>query len=52
MLHDREQFDVSEAESLDVGNQFVGKLAIGEPAVVFVGPPTPGAGVEFVNGIG
>ena len=34
---------------LDVGNQFVGELAIGEPAVAFVRLAAPRAGVHFVN---
>jgi hypothetical protein len=39
VLHDRHHLDVRVAPLLDVGNKLLGKLAIGEPAAVFVTAP-------------
>src|ERR1700734_2018208 len=36
MLHDREQLDVGVTHLLDVGDQFAGEFAIGQPAISFV----------------
>jgi len=49
VLHDGEQFDVRVAEIFYVGDELVGKLAVGEPAIAVFGDTTPGAEMDFVN---
>ena len=49
MLHDREQFDVGVAESLDVGDELVGEFGVGEPAIGVFWDAAPGAEMDFVN---
>ena len=52
MLHDRHQFDMGEAQLLDIGNQPIGQLA---PAVLagdvadFIDLALPGAGMQLID---
>ena len=43
-----QQFDMSETHLFDIGDEFVGKLGIAEPEVVF-GVSAPGAKMDFVD---
>src|SRR5690349_13650876 len=52
MLHDGKQLDVGVAEFLDVRNELIAELAVGEPAIVILGDAAPGAEMNFVNGNG
>ena len=47
MLADRQQLDMGEAHVLDVGDQLVGELVIGEEAVAVLAPP--GAEMHLVD---
>ena len=42
-LADRHQLDVGEAHILDIAAEFVGMLLIGQPAMSFFRPASPGA---------
>src|SRR5580700_1888531 len=50
VLHNGKQLDVRVAKILDVGNELIAKLVIGEPAVVVFGDATRGAKMDFVDG--
>src|SRR6266481_5268836 len=50
VLHDGEQLDVGVAEIFHVGDELVTELAVGQPAILFLGNAAPGAEVHFVDG--
>ena len=49
MLHYGHHLDVRVAHSLDVRNQLIGELAVGEPAVSFIASSPPRTEMHFVN---
>src|SRR6202044_3693436 len=51
MLHHGQEFDVGEAELVDVVGELGGHLAIRERTVVVVGHAHPRAEVDFINGL-
>ena len=49
MLHHGHEFDVRKAHFLQVGDQLIRGLAVGEPAISLLGVAAPGAEMQFVN---
>src|SRR6202040_22497 len=45
----RQQFDVRVAKFLDVGDQLVAQLAVGEPAVALIGHAAPSPEMHLVD---
>ncbi len=52
ILADRQELDVAEAQLLDVGDELVRQLVVGEVAVPLLGHAAPGGEVAFVDADG
>src|SRR5215831_11815284 len=49
VFHDREKLDVRITKPLDVRDQLISELAVGEPAVAFLRHPLPGTQMNLVD---